>query len=181
MVDRMHFLGEIDQSDDGDAVPNIALRVAHGVRAEPTIGDCVAVAYDGTGASAAAAAFAARLAFALGARLSVIHVLSDPYSDSRPALPMRRAVGELVDAALEGEEVDLRHVSAHRFPAVHILHTVAEVRPALLVVPAPPRARWRTVFRPSISDLLLRSGAHPIVVVPRGAVVPVKRATLAAA
>jgi len=141
------------------------------------IGDCVAVAYDASGASAAAVA--AQLASAVAGCLTVIHVLADPRSGSRPVLPMHRAVREHVDAALDGEEIDLRHVSAYRLPAAHLAQAVAEVRPALLVVPAPPRANWRTVLRPSISAQLLRRASLPIVVVPRGAVVRAKRATLA--
>lgn len=177
-VSGMRFLRALDESADGDAVANISLRVADRVGAEPTSGDCVAVAYDGSDASAAAAAFAARLASALGARLTVIHVLADPRSCSRPVLPMYRAVRRLVDAALDDERVDLRHVSAYRLPAAYLRHAVAEVRPALLVVPAPPRARWRTILRPSIGSLLLRNASCPIVVVPPGAVGPAKREML---
>lgn len=94
---------------------------------------------------------------------------------------MHRALRELVDAALESERIDLRHVAAYRLPAVHLVHTIAEVRPALLVVPAPPRASWRIVLRRSIGARLLRTVSQPIVVVPRPAIVPMTRATLAPA
>jgi nucleotide-binding universal stress UspA family protein len=176
----MRFPSEVHESTDGRAVAHIAGRVADRVGAEGTKRDCVAMAYDGSDAAAVAAGFAARLASALGARLTVIHVLADPRSCSRPVLPMQRAVRELVDAALEGEEVDLRHVSAYRLPAVHLARAVDEVRPALLVVPAPARASWRTVLRRSIAAQLLRRSSQPIVVVAPRAVVPTKRAALAA-
>lgn len=181
MVNRMRLHYEVDESTDGRAVAHIAVRVADLVSAEPTQRDCIAVAYDGSGESAAAAAFAARLASALGTRLTVIHVLSDPRSCSRPVLPVYRAVRELVDAALQGERIGLRHVSAYRLPAVHLVHIIAEVRPALLVVPAPPRASWRTLLRRSLGARLLRTVSQPIVVVPRPAIVAMTRVTLEAA
>lgn len=181
IVNRMHLPSEVDESTDGRTVAHIAARVADRVVTGPAKRDRIAVAYDGSDAAAAAAVFTARLASALGARLTVIHVLADPRSCSHPVLPMQRAVRKLVDAGLEGEEVDVCHVSAYRQPAVHLARTVAEVRPALLVVPAPAQASWRTVLRPSVGAQLLRRTSQPIVVVPPRTVLPAKRVALAAA
>ncbi len=165
MVNGMQSTCEVDESTDRCAVAHTAARVTAPVSAEPTQSDCIAVAYDGSGASAAAATFAARLASERRAGLTVIHVLADPRSCGRPVLPMHRAVREIVDAALPGERIDLRHVSAYRLPAAHLAHTIAAVGPALLVVPAPPRASWRTVLRRSIAAQVLRTASRPIVVV----------------
>jgi nucleotide-binding universal stress UspA family protein len=94
---------------------------------------------------------------------------------------MHRAVRGVVEAALDGHELDLRHVSAYRLPVADLAQTVAEVGPALLVVPAPPRANWRNLGRPSLSAQLLRTATCPVVVVPEGAAVRAKQMTLAGA
>ena len=148
--------------------------------AAPPIGDRVAVAYESSGTSAGAAAVAARLATAIEGQLTVIHVLADSRSSSRPVLTMHRGARHDVEAALDDEALVLRHVSAYRLPAVHLARTVAEVKPALLVVAA-PRASWRNLFRRSVSSQLLRRASCPVVLVPHGAAIRAKRATVAMA
>ena len=148
--------------------------------AVPPIGDRVAVAYESSGTSAGAAAVAAYLATAIEEYLTVIHVLADPRSCSRPVLAMHRAARDDVEAALDDEALVLRHVSAYRLPAVHLARTVAEVEPALLVVAA-PRGSWRDRLRRSVSSQLLRSASCPVVLVPHGAAIRAKRATVAMA
>jgi nucleotide-binding universal stress UspA family protein len=147
--------------------------------AAPPTGECVAVAFETSSASGGAAAVAARLASALEGCLTVIHVLADPRSYSQPVLPMHRAVRGVVEAALDGAELDLRHVSAYRLPVADLAQTVAVVQPALLVVAAPTRANWRNLGRPSLSAQLLRRALCPVVVVPEGAAVRAKKTTLA--
>lgn len=146
----------------------------------PPIGDRVAVAYETSGTSAGAAAVAARLATAIDGCLTVIHVLADPRSCSRPVLPMHRAARDDVQAALDDEALVLRHVSAYRLPAVHLAQTVAEVKPALLVVAA-PRASWRNLLRRSVSSQLLRRASCSVVLVPHGAAISAKAAAVAMA
>lgn len=146
----------------------------------PAIDDPVAVAYETSGASAGAAAVAAHLATALGSWLTVIHVLADPRSYTRPVLPMHRAARDDVQSAVDGEALALRHVSAYRLPAVHLARTVADVKPALLVVAA-PRASWRDRFRPSVGARLLRRASCPVVLVPHGAAIRAKQTTAAMA
>ena len=107
--------------------------------APPPTGNRVAVTYDTSGASESAAAVAAHLASALEGCLTVIHVLPDPRSYTRPVLPMRDDVRSVVEAALDGEELDLRHVFAYRLPAAHLAQTVAQLQPAFLAVAAPKR------------------------------------------
>ena len=148
--------------------------------AAPPIGDGVAVAHE-TGASTGAATVAARLASALDASLTVIHVLADPRSYTRPALPMYHAVRRGLAAADDGDELDVRHVGAYRLPAAHLAHTVAEVRPALVVVAAPRQATWRHRLRPSVSAQLLRRARCPVVVVPEGAAVRASKPMLVGA
>jgi nucleotide-binding universal stress UspA family protein len=147
--------------------------------AAPPTSDCVAVAFDTSRASGRAAAVAARLASKLEGCLTVIHVLADPRSYSQLVLPMHRAVRGVVEAALDGVELDLRHVSAYRLPVADLAQTVADVQPELLVVAAPPRTNWQNLGRPSLSAQLLRRASCPVVVVPEGADVHAKRTTLA--
>jgi nucleotide-binding universal stress UspA family protein len=147
--------------------------------AAPPTDNRVAVTYDTSGASESAAAVAARLASALKGSLTVIHVLPDPRSYTRPVLPMHDDVRSVVEAALDGEELDLRHVFAYRLPAVHLAQTVAQLQPAFLAVAAPKRG-WRSLFRPSIGARLLRSASCPVVVVPDGVAARSKATTVAA-
>jgi|GEM_PF-6877468 len=140
----------------------------------PPTGDRVAVAYETSGASAVAA----RLATAIDGSLTVIHVLADPRSSSRPVPPMHRGARDDVEAALEDDALVLRHVSAYRLPAVHLAQTVAEVKPALLVVAA-PGASWRNLLRRSVGSQLLRRASCPVVLVPHGAAISAKRAAVA--
>jgi nucleotide-binding universal stress UspA family protein len=130
-------------------------------------GDGVAVAYDASAGSAGAVAVAARLASALDEPLTVIHVLPDPRSYTRSALPMHRDVRGVVDDALDGEELALRHVFAYRLPAPHLVRTVARLEPALVVVAA-PASGWRSRLRRSGGARLLRSASCPVVLVPEG-------------
>ncbi|MDP1846663.1 MAG: universal stress protein [Solirubrobacteraceae bacterium] len=146
--------------------------------ASPT-GDGVAVAYDSLAASGSAAAVAAHLASALEEPLTVVHVLPDPRSSTRPVLPMHDDVRRVVDDALDGEELDLRHVFAYRLPAAHLAQTVAQVQPALLAVAAPRRG-WRSLVRPSAGARLLRRASSPVVVVAEGAAVRSRRTALVA-
>jgi nucleotide-binding universal stress UspA family protein len=147
--------------------------------AAPPTGDCVAVAYETFGASKSAAAVAAHLASALEGCLTVIHVLPDPRSYTRPVLPMHRDVRSVVETTLDGEELDLGHVFAYRLPAAHLAETVAQVQPALLAVAAPKRS-GRRVFRPSVGVPLLRRTSCPVVVVREGAAVRSNGTTVAA-
>lgn len=148
--------------------------------AVPPMGDRVAVAYETSSTSAGAAAVAARLATAIEGCLTVIHVLADPRSSSRPVLPMQRGALDDIEAALDDEALAVRHVSAYRLPAVDLAQTVAEVKPALLVVAA-PRASWRNLFRPPVSSQLLRRASCPVVLVPNGATMRAPQTTVAMA
>ncbi len=145
--------------------------------ASPT-GSGVAVAYETLDASAGAVAVAAHLASALEERLTVIHVLPDPRSYTRPVLPMQDDVRSVVEDALDGEALELRHVFAYRLPAGHLAQTVAQAQPALLVVAAPQRG-WRSLFRPSAGARLLRSASCPVVVVSERATVRSRARALA--
>ena len=144
------------------------------------IGERIAVAHETSDTSAGAAAVAARLATSLEASLTVIHVLADPRRHARPVLPMHRAARDDVEAALAGEALALRHVSAYRLPAVHLARTVAEVAPALLVVPT-ARPRRRDRFRPPVSAQVLRRASCPVVLVPRAAAMRPEQTTVAIA
>jgi nucleotide-binding universal stress UspA family protein len=146
--------------------------------AAPT-GGPVAVAYDTFADSAGAAAAAARLASALEAPLTVIHVLPDPRAYTRPVLPMHRDVSSVVESALDGEELELGHVFAYRLPVGHLAQTVAQLEPALLAVAVPTRG-WRRRFGRSVGARLLREAACPVVVVAEGAAVRSGAAMVAA-
>jgi nucleotide-binding universal stress UspA family protein len=148
--------------------------------AEPLSGRRVAVAYEGSEISADAAAVAGQLATAIDGDLTAIHVLADPRSVARPVLAMQRDVAADVEAGVDGEALDLRHVSAYRLPADHLGQTVADVDPALLVVAA-PRAGWRNPLRPSLSAQLVRRASCPVVLVPRGAALRAREAMVAMA
>ncbi len=145
--------------------------------AAPPTGDGVAVAYE-TGASAGAATVAARLASRLEGTLTVIHVLADPPSYAHPVLPMYHEARDVVEAAVDGDDLDLRHFSAYRLPAAHLAHVVGEVQPDLLVVAAPRRRKWTNLVRPSVGALLLRRATCPVVLVPDGAAVLATKPTL---
>lgn len=144
------------------------------------IGDHVAVAHEGSAISAGAMAVAARMATAIEGRLTVIHVLADPRSYSRPVLPMQRGARDDVEAALDDDALSVRHVSAYRLPAVHLARVVATAQPALLVVAA-SCASMRDPFRPPVSSQLLRRASCPVVLVPHGALVRAEQSTLAMA
>lgn len=147
--------------------------------APPPTGNCVAVTYDTSRASESAADVAARLASALDGSLTVVHVLPDPRSHPRPVLPMHDDVRSVVENALDGEELDLRHVFAYRLPAAHLAQTGAQLQPAFLAVAAPKRG-WRSLLRPSAGARLLRRAACPVVVVPQAAAVRSRGTTVAA-
>jgi nucleotide-binding universal stress UspA family protein len=130
-------------------------------------GGRVAAVYDTFAESAGAAA---RLASALDASLTVIHVLPDPRAYTRPVLPMHRDVRSVVESALDGEALELGHVFAYRLPAAHLAQTVARLEPALLAVAVPMRG-WRRRLGRSVGARLLRDASCPVVVVAEGAAV----------
>lgn len=160
------LLGSLSQKVAREARVPVVVVPAH---LEPPTGGPVAVAFETTAVSDDAARVAAELALRFDTRLAVIHLLANPRSYPAPDLAMQRAARSAVDSAVSADDLEVAHATTYRRPAGALDHRIEAIEPAMLVVGAARRPRWRELLRPSVAAELLRRATHPVVVVPTGA------------
>jgi nucleotide-binding universal stress UspA family protein len=153
-------------------------------------GKVICAATDFSPAASAATRRAAQLAKAVGARLSILHVMHPAYEVLGPVVKSLGRAGDGVGDALHRLEKTAGRLAANfdvwvdtRLAAGSVPETVAEMAEAasaeLIVVANPRHGFLRELLLPSTAQRLNRRPSAPILAVTRPPASPYKRITLA--